>query len=587
MVRFRLWNVVIISTVLIIPLTAPSPSHDWRYPVPQTQPGCPPAQQWSEGRELTFTEKTAAFSEVLANGQSYGGYNFALNTSTTPPGVLLPVLAKGVAGVESDWTQYINTGVTKINADCDSGMMQVNTIFFANLLNLSPSLRSDTKGNIAAGSQVLSEDWDMGSVGSNPVVNDQDPEQLLNWYYAISTYNGGPTPGSWANNPNCGPLLSCGSGIDFSTSRFANWQNLNAGLFPYQERVLYNLQYPKLPNGDLWDVKDLGLKEKTLPGDYGIRPDDALFLAPGPTTRQRNLLLFRHRLKSPVRVGVSTQPIEFEYALPIAATVTIDILDAPVNGTVVATPLLNAARTAGWHNDRKVLSTAIESNYVYRIRATRGDPAVPATYFEGQYVQKLNPIVSGPLSQQQYLPVMFAASSDSSNSVNSVNSANAPVNLLWNGDFNMVLANNLPRYWNVQAIYGENVVALQKTRVITTPSRLLTIDAAPNGRVEVSQRVHLPAAGTYTMTYDLRVNGIPAGSTTRFDLRQRAADGTVWVGQKFFNFLDNATYYQYTAMIDAPTGQLDQVISFIAHFDANDSTSRFELGRVGLYVPVP
>lgn len=92
-------------------------------------------------------------------------------------------------------------------------MLQINDLFSENLFDLQPSLRSDTRANIAAGAVVIAQWWNQGISGPLPVVNDSDPEWLINWYYALSSYNGGPDLETrvWTNNPNCNQvILNCG-----------------------------------------------------------------------------------------------------------------------------------------------------------------------------------------------------------------------------------------------------------------------------------------------------------------------------------------------------------------------------------------
>jgi hypothetical protein len=213
----------------------------------------------------------------------------------------MPVLVKSVGGIESDWIQFrdgktlvsINRTDNPANDSCDYGLMQVNSQN-RELFDRTPSLRANTDGNMAAGATKLADWWNFGTPGNaGPAVNDLDPERLLNWYYALANYNGGPGEGKWVNNPNCGrPDLVdiCGVDSDFRRSRGfgddeekAIWDNLSPDNYPYQERVLYNLAYPRYPEGEpaQWQVGYLGLLPVTAPNNYGIRPDDALFLRDG------------------------------------------------------------------------------------------------------------------------------------------------------------------------------------------------------------------------------------------------------------------------------------------------------------------
>lgn len=171
-----------------------------------------------------------------------------------------------MAGIESDWLQYETrfennpgSGVRTIRAGCDYGIMQINSVLNAGFFgeNGELSLRRDTRANIAAGAEILAGWWDQGIIADLPIVNSANPSDMINWYYALSSYNGGPGgPDSWANNPNCTPQVvafNC-HGNDFTASRNPNtppwvWTSLPSGSFPYQERVLYNIDTPKQPFG--------------------------------------------------------------------------------------------------------------------------------------------------------------------------------------------------------------------------------------------------------------------------------------------------------------------------------------------------
>lgn len=557
----------------------------------------------ADGGELSNSDKTIAFADVFANGTTYQDYGFALDTSVTPPGTILPVIAKSVAGIESGWQQYkpdgdgnlftlrgdINPndfGIMQINSGCPTG--PVEAVFSRN-----PSLLTNTRGNIAAGAEILKDKWNSGATAGevNPIVNDQDPEQLLNWYYAISSYNkapSAPTPtapnGLWRNNPTCNGSYTYCEGEDYRQSRpwetdiaqkdvTVDWlTNDDRSSYPYQELVLYNLQFPRYPLNSLWSVQDLGLKQIISRGNYGIRPDDALFRSSTGISRARNLLLFKHRGRE-VFSGLSQQIFFVDYELPLGATVTIELLSNAVNGTVLATLLPGTPRDAGWHNERFVLTQPVESGYAYRIRATRGDPAVTATYFEGQYVQNLavEPLGSGGSGSQTFLPFIGTGTP----------AAPDPVR-----DGNLLISTTtyLPVNWNLQSIYGPGINAATQARLDKVPGKAanqLRIAAAPGGRVELTQRVHLPVETDYCLGYTLGIEGTTGDAGTTFTARSRSLNGTTWSPQTRSDELDPTQPDEKTVEVFVPADQ-DQVISFLAIFGPADTNTVFKLTQIHL-----
>lgn len=355
--------------------------------------------------ELNPDQKQDAFDEVTDSaGGFFEAFEFRIRTLQGDRGNFMPpIILRSMAGIESDWLQYETrfennpgSGVRTIRAGCDYGIMQTNSVLNAGFFgeNGELSLRRDTRANIAAGAEILAGWWDQGILADLPIVNDADPSDMINWYYALSSYNGGPGGSdSWANNPNCTPQVvafNC-HGNDFTASRNPNtppwvWTSLLSGSFPYQERVLYNIDTPKQPFGldAQWEGVDLGLNNSAEPRNYGIRPDDAVFL--NDTTgksRAPDLLLFR------TKIGVVNQEalpaeITIEYDLPIEAVVTIDLLDG--NNNTVET-LLNEERRQPepgntFNVEQFAYSDSIGPDYGYRIRAEING-------FEGEYIRPL------------------------------------------------------------------------------------------------------------------------------------------------------------------------------------------------------
>jgi hypothetical protein len=437
-----------------------------------------------------------AFEEVVQSTGIYEDYTFQLDTSQTPPGFMLPVLPKSIAGIESSWHQYADDGLTTrgFNRDqdgtifsCDDGIMQVNSA--DELTALQPPYLADVRGNIAAGAQILSGKWNNGVPGATsgiPVVNDSDPGMLIHWYHALSAYNGGPAGNEWSNNPNCGQdnfLGECNQ-FDYSRSReFSEEDEANEAIdefvwtklglfgstvvFPYQERVLYNLAVPLFPETAAtrqWQVGYLAIRDDLGVRNFGILPSDTLFqsdlgadpAAAGDTSLAPNILLFPHYPPMAFE-DVPQQSLTFEFDLPLPADVTIDLLDAnddPIPNTTVVD---DEGFPAGWSTVTRRINIPIQAGYAYRIMVERGERENPVTWYVGQYIDEITiaPDLPPPPPQQIYLPIIIKPGIPSG------------INLIRNGDFSqrspLPDQATQPAYWQPHII-AVTAHAMESTR---------------------------------------------------------------------------------------------------------------------------
>lgn len=507
---------------------------------------------------------------------------------------ILPVLLKAIAGIESDWLQFGGAGntTTRGSTSCDWGIMQINE-GKPELFSKSPSLMGTTDGNIAAAAQELAELWRKGlSTNSNalPVVNDYDPHYLLDWYYVISSYNGGPSL-DWKNNPNCGVRrvnFSCGD-QDFRLSRGVtrssqvDWFQVSRGNYPYQERVLYNLQYPKYPNIRPWDVEDLLLKRTTTLDDYGIRPDDTLFLGPGEASTAPNLLLFEHFATELTSFSKDTG-FTLAYDLPLQATVSIAIYEMGTTGNEVAGTrrnLFSASQNAGWHQRFLALPTTINANYVYEITAQRGSGA--GAYI-GRYTQKLRLQggIPAALPPRAFLPVLVLPSGAFSQP------------LLWNGNLQPSERRAItgwPRYWQLQGIVASDRPAGDLV-TYTSSSGVLSLRGTPYGRVDFYQRLSVSTAQCYTLRFvsSRTISFDESTSQLAVRLRQLTRSGENSAAPAFgrpWHTADTITgpgstmdeTYTYQLFLEAG----DYTLSFLAVFPADGSSaSQFRLSRISI-----
>lgn len=152
------------------------------------------------------------------------------------------VILKAVAWVESNWHQFSPPAdVPLLSYDFGYGTMQITSGMagaFGDPIGSLPLPVQDRIGgnylyNIAYGAKILGNDF-----LSMPPIDDRDPTNLEDWYYAVWAYNGW----GWVNNPN-NPYFSR-----------KGTPATNPSSFPYQERVFYWIQHPPLgPSGHpLW-----------------------------------------------------------------------------------------------------------------------------------------------------------------------------------------------------------------------------------------------------------------------------------------------------------------------------------------------
>lgn len=543
---------------------------------------CPAAQRRSpDDKVISSDDKNRTFDQVITPSDQYEQYNFNLTPAPdAPDGSLFPVLAKSVAGVESQWLQYRGTPemTTRGSDPCDYGIMQINYPSNTALFSNTPSLLSRTDGNIAAGAVVLKNKWNLGNTPSLPVVNDRDPERLINWYYASAAYNAAPTA-NWRNNPNCGKMmvtLNCGNDYNYTTSRpqptpqnlnpSADWDTLDPSDFPYQERVLYNLQYPKLPSdaSRLFQVGNLGLKQITMPGDYGIRPDDSLFPTDNMTSSAPDLLLFRHRTATIISTALTRQRLVIEYDLPRMANVTIDLLDA--NGTFQTNLLNNQPRQPGWYSESLLVPIRVSTGWKYRIRAE-------TTTYKGLYVQNLVVVNNPP---QLYLPLVIGG--------------NGTNNLLRNGDFFTVARGtvNEADYWELQTVVRAGpgrsgaVSGINRDNgrfQFRAGAATNATDPDPTRRTyasrgEITQRVFADQ-GCYNIGFYYLSQDVAAGS--KLLARYRAIDSADWKMITEVTTSSSSGSAAPNITISGPS-----IVSFLATFVGGDTTTVFEIDDVKL-----
>ncbi|MCQ9165548.1 FG-GAP-like repeat-containing protein [Arthrobacter sp. STN4] len=198
--------------------------------------------------------------------------------TTVPRSVMLGVLAQesnfdqaswhalpGIAGDPLIGDYYGAAGsidsIDYPNADCGYGLAQVTTGMRAGDTTYSAAgqtkIAVDYQENIAAGLQILEQDWNQ-LYASGITANNADPKDLENWYFALWAYNSGVQPtAAFGNTTGCTPGPSCAGpdgtwGLGWSNNpRNPNYPPNRAPYlettyadaatpydWPYQERVL-------------------------------------------------------------------------------------------------------------------------------------------------------------------------------------------------------------------------------------------------------------------------------------------------------------------------------------------------------------
>ncbi len=237
--------------------------------------------------------------------------------------------------------------------------------------------------------------------------------------------------------------------------------------------------------------------------------------------------------------------------------------------------LLNAApRQAGWHLEQLRIRVPLDASDVYRIRVERGTPGT-ASYFVGQYVQRLNPLTdpfASAAATRLYLPLVRR--SDTPPAVN---------NLLRNGDFHKESPHNpqLPDYWEIQAITAEPPLPTPLIAYDSVQGEL-RLRAGPRARSELRQRVRVMAGCRYQLRVELASMVAVVNLSTRFRLRQRSLTelGTPWTELQVISPPPGQTTFTVTAEFVAD--QAEQQISLLATFPPGDTSSAWTLREVVL-----
>jgi hypothetical protein len=393
----------------------------------QTAAGIEPDPRFAVWGEISPDKKKDAFF-TIAFTSTLGDFNFLVKDQGENLHFIPGIILRSIGGIESDWKQYegdSTNSTTLVGDSGDYGLMQIN-LGNSDLFTHSRSedsededlnLCNDTLANIAAGAMRLSAWWEKGRNEDFPVVNNHNPKVIINWYYALSAYNSGPQRssaelpyGQWLNNPNCAgeeeycddnpteenPIPNYEPSRD-PNAKFWDWRTLNASDYPYQERVLYNIQTPKHPHpeevDEPWDPLFIGLHTISWLRSYGLRPADTLFVRDG-ISRAPDLILFE---TNSGYLDYKNDPPELVigYNLPITAQITITLVGPDDEDIEV---LLNGQiryPVDGFNQERLVTSTPIQPEYGYRIFAYAEKEK---GWAEGEYIR--------PIMSRSYLPTI-------------------------------------------------------------------------------------------------------------------------------------------------------------------------------------
>jgi hypothetical protein len=101
-----------------------------------------------------------------------------------------PEVFKAIVWQESTWRQYTSDGYPLIGYDGRGlGITQVTypQSYLDQRPGLEERLKTDIEFNISEGMKILKEKWNMTYI---PKINDNSPEEIEHWYFAILAYNG-------------------------------------------------------------------------------------------------------------------------------------------------------------------------------------------------------------------------------------------------------------------------------------------------------------------------------------------------------------------------------------------------------------
>ncbi|MGA4718516.1 S-layer homology domain-containing protein [Fictibacillus nanhaiensis] len=101
-----------------------------------------------------------------------------------------PEVFKAIVWQESNWRQFNASGYPLIGYDGRGlGITQVTypQSYLDQRPGLEERLKTDTQFNISEGIKILKEKWNMSYI---PKINDNSPEEIEHWYFAILAYNG-------------------------------------------------------------------------------------------------------------------------------------------------------------------------------------------------------------------------------------------------------------------------------------------------------------------------------------------------------------------------------------------------------------
>ena len=588
------WLLLISIVLILIFLSAFTSSVSVNAYEQQPSLECQPLQRSPSDNIYTYEQKRNTFYNIIQDpDETEGSYMYSLEPEETIDGHIPVVVLESMAGIESTFLQYDSNDLTitgsNINGTCDYGLMQINNVTVP--LSAEPSYRSTTKGNIAAGANVLADKWNLQynvpPANTLPVANYFDPEPLFNWYYPIAAYNSGPSA-NWPNNPGCRQNIPFCGDVDYSARRprynappfdALELVKSNPLLLPYQERVLYNLVYSSVPDEGPWAVRGLKLAPFTHEYQTGILPDDSLFITEENTSRAPNLLLFQHTAYVHTPMGKN---ITFWYDLPLQAEVVLTIHRS--DGLLKAIVYDGLSEAGITHHVWNSTSVRVVQGDYYQIQATANNEY--GGIFEGLYKQIFTvPDLSS--TYPVYLPYI-----------------KAPKNLVYNGNFlqpaytvdmfdpthitsiNAVSTNPYyPEYWHIQSISNRNHTPTQKFADVVFIDRgfpvLFVTKYAPLDYTELRQYINLPRVSTSEISYELQFylnNVFAKQSRSKLEVRYRRIREDHWHTLQRYN-----AHPPDSETLILPDLQDEAIIlSFVIQFDQQLSREASLVGNIRL-----
>ena len=190
------------------------------------------------------------------------------NRTKAPDVYVPPTLLKAVSWIESTTSQgaaalpFGAIGPALVSFDCGFGIAQVTSGMTAPLgeagqpTDQQALVATHFAYNIGRGAAILIDKWN-AAPDARPIVGidtNSDPHIVVNWYYAVWSYNGFTGPGANRSNHPLDPVYGSWPRTPYSCGSATDGLGHNRSNYPYQELVYGCAANPPVVQGKpLWN----------------------------------------------------------------------------------------------------------------------------------------------------------------------------------------------------------------------------------------------------------------------------------------------------------------------------------------------